>query len=486
MDITTIIKEYIEELINNQNNTNDEVLKNQTTTKEYLELIKPAIELIYKDPNISFVDLKNTLIEESGIKATIKDIIHNKGLTPGLVLNFGTMETRDEFVYGLKQEWEILNNNKVFNPLEMKSNTIFDLASTSKIFTSLAILKLMEDNLLDLSDPITKYAPNFKNLENVTIYDLLKFKINIKTKVRVDVANSKEEAERILFTAAVIKDKEIYNNYTDIGSMILRYVVENITQMPFSKYIDETILKPLDMTDTYLNTPIEKIEQVASENFSVVIDTLGNPFIRTNNIPGTPHDSKAIAIGHHDGIAPGHAGYFSCTKDMVILANALAKYKILNKDTVLSMSDNIVGTKLPNDDYSWYYGSLVYVKQPTLGKYSVYNKLSGKAFMSPGFAGTVLYVDPLNKITLFLGSNRLHNRIYKIHSSQLDKIHVNTETGQKSFILPNGENIIVNEDFTKEREAIIQKALDLSLQIKFLEIIYNRQKKDVNLIRTIN
>ena len=94
----------------------------------------------------------------------------------------------------------------------------------------------------------------------------------------------------------------------------------------------------------------------------------------------------------------------------------------------------------------------------------------------PGFSGTCLYVDPLNKITLFLGANRLHDRIYKIHPSQQEKIMIEEETQRPIFILPNETKQIVSINFTLEREKIIQKALDLSLQIKLLETIYDLAK----------
>ena len=399
----------------------------------------------------------------------IIDFVQNKKLTAGLVLDFGSFDSQNEIIAGSKQEYAILNNKKINIPQKMTYDTIFDLASTSKIFTTLAILKLMEENYLDLFDPIVKYVPE------------LKFKVHIKTKVRIDTAKTKEEAEKILFSAYIYPEQELHNSYTDIGAMILRYVVERITALPFSQYITETILKPLNMNDTYLNVPAEKIDRVANENFSMQINCTGDLIERTDNVPGTVNDPKALAIGASYGIAPGHAGFFSTTHDMITLGNALINYTLLKKETVFNMSENVTGHAMANK-YSYYYGSLVYCKQPDNLKLGVYHKLSGKAFMSPGYAGTSLYVDPLNQICLFLGSNRLHNRIYDIHKNCISNIHTKLDTGKQIYILPNGAEEIVSLDYTKKKELVIQKALDLALQYKLLKQLY----PDVALTRTKN
>lgn len=101
-------------------------------------------------------------------------------------------------------------------------------------------------------------------------------------------------------------------------------------------------------------------------------------------------------------IAPGHAGFFSTKDDMIKFAKALIDERLITKDSLLSMSDTETGFK-DDDKYTRFYGSLVYLKQPDPEFLSVYPPLSGRAFMSPGFAGTQLVVDPINKISLFVG-----------------------------------------------------------------------------------
>ena len=167
---------------------------------------------------------------------------------------------------------------------------------------------------------------------------------------------------------------------------------------------------------------------------------------------------------------------------MINLGQALINGDIISKEFVLSMSDTATGFK-DDDGYTRFYGSLVYLKQPDPKFLSVYPPLSGKAFMSPGFAGTTLCVDPINKITLFIGSSRLHNRIYQIHPQQRQFIKTNADNMQ-TYTLKNGEEKIVCEDYTKNKEIMVKLALDLSLQYQLLEKIIN-SNKEMHLVREL-
>ena len=273
------------------------------------------------------------------------------------------------------------------------------------------------------------------------------------------------------------------NAYTDMGAMILRIVVEKVTNMSFNEFITEMIFKKANMVDTHLIVPSEKIERVANENFSSIVLSDGTVKTNYNNVKGTQHDPKAIAIGAKSGIAPGHAGYFSTKNDMINFANALINEKILTKESLYSMSDTETGFK-DNDKYARFYGSLVFLKQPDPEFLSVYPPLSGKSFMSPGFAGTQLVVDPINKITLFVGAPRLHNRIYQIHKNQIPNIKIDSHN-MKTFILPDGSEKIVCSDYTKAKEVLVTLALDLAIQYQLLEKIFTNEK-GMHLVRELN
>lgn len=481
--INHVFNRYVDELHKNELKNSSPLLDDLFTKKDYENLLKPVLKIIKENPGASITTLRLKLFQRSGLKEIIDNFVNLTKITPGVLLDFGTYKTRDTILCGKRQEYIMKNNLLIPEELDMEEDTIFDLASTSKLFTAIAILKIYEVGLIDLYDPVVKYVPEFKNLEDVTIYELLKFSANIGTDIRIDTAKTPKEAEEILFSAHK-RYNHLNNAYTDIGAMILRYVVERTTHMSFVEFVNSEIFEKAGMIDTYLNVPQEKLYRVANENFSCSVNSDGSYVVRTLDVPGCVHDSKAKAIGHAMGIAPGHAGFFSTKDDMISFANALIKGDIISKDLVSTIGDTATGFQEDVDHYSYFYGSLVYLKQKDPTYLSVYAALSGKAFMSPGFAGTTLVVDPINEVSLFIGANRLHNRIYQLHSDQRYKVIVD-EHNKKTYPLMDGTEKIISIDYTREKEVMVRLALDLTLQYQLLEKIYP-QEKEMHLVRELN
>lgn len=476
-------KRYINELLKNQNETSIPLLQDIYSVKDYERILKPVLDTIRENPHASLTTLRLKLFLNSGLKEIMDIFVNDTKITPGVLLDFGTFKTRDTVLCGLRQEVNIKDGKIVKEELPIEQDTIFDLASSSKTFTAVAILALEEAGLIDVFDPIEKYVPEFNKLNNVSIYDLLKFRVRIVTDKRVDSAKNKDEALQILYSAHLDENQNVTNAYTDMGAMILRIVVERVSKMTFDEFVNEIIFKKAKMEDTHLIVPKHKLERVANENLSTIVFKDGSYKINYTNTPGTPHDPKAIAIGELDGVAPGHAGYFSTKNDMIKFAKALINEEIISKESLYSISNTETGFK-DDDKYTRFYGSLVYLKQPDPAFLSVYPPLSGKSFMSPGFAGTQLVVDPLNKITLFVGSPRLHNRIFQIHPDQIPNIKIDNHN-LKTYTLANGEEKIVCNDYTRAKEVMVTLALDLAIQYQLLEKIF-KNEKEMHLVRELN
>ena len=462
-ELYKILDDYACELVYNEALNNQPELRYLFSKDDYIKMLMPVISFVNKYPNDSFESIKNKLIKYSGIDDSIKNFIDDKKMTPGIVIDYGTDLTRDSIVYGNSKEYPYKKC--------MTYDTIFDLASTSKLFTTLSILMLKDAGMIKLDDGITKYNKKFYNLDGVSVNDLLKFKTNILTKGLIYNASNYKEADDILHTAYVNPNQNMFNPYSDLGAMVLMNVVEEVTGMSFSDFINECIISPVGMEDTYVKVPFEKIYRVANENYSAILNEDGSLTRNNTNFPGTPHDRKAVAYGHAIGRAPGHAGIFSTTGDMLRLADSVSNCDIISKDSLMSISDNEVGKTEANGNSTKYYGSLVYAKQTLPGLLGVYDPLSGKAWMSPGFAGTELVIDPVNRISLFFASNRLHNRIYQVHPSMKDSyvMNGNAKMYHDKYFAPT---------FTLDKESIVHTALDLALQFKLLEKIYGKSKKN--------
>ena len=101
-------------------------------------------------------------------------------------------------------------------------NTKLTAGHITSIFVVLGALL----DTFSIYDEIIKYEPRFKNLKGVTIFDLITFNTPLKTNGRVDRAFNKEEAEKILFDIEIDNTNNNTRPYTDMGAMVLKYVIE--------------------------------------------------------------------------------------------------------------------------------------------------------------------------------------------------------------------------------------------------------------------
>lgn len=487
--VDSFVSRFINKLYQNENNTDTEHLKNLYSKKDYYVLLKDVITLLKAQPNNNIEFYRAQLFEASGIKEIIWDFIYARNLMPGIILSYGTNQNRDKIICGNMQD--VIYYDGVYHnaPIKMQEDTIFDLASTSKLFTSLSLLKLCEAGLLNLNDPIRKYVPEFNNLENITVYDLMTFQIPIKSAERIDVAESIEQANNSVFTLAKEENHSLSFPYTDMGSIALRYVIERISNMPLNEFIEQEIIRKYHLNNTFLNVPLDLLNKVANENYSSRVDADGRILTMYDNIPGTVHDGKARALGHAQGIAPGHAGYFSNEEDLQKLAAAIIKGEVLNKNHTLMLGQNVVGKLVTLESgiktYNCHHGLLTYVKQADPFFLSTVRPyLSGKSFACPGFTGTSLCIDPLNEVSAVMATNRLHNRIYTVHPNHRSEIKSH-EKGYREYTSPfTGETKKLSSSYTRDSAEITDIAMKLALQYKLLEDFLN-QKEELKLVKHI-
>ena len=454
-----LMQRYIKELINNQNNTNDPEYMNLFSYQDYLKILKNVLELIKQNPRSDIDTLRYYLYEKSELGNDIKEFVYDKKTTPGLILDYGNTYQREAIICGNMQE--------IPEKKSMKYNTIFDLASTSKLFITISILFLAEHRFIDLGAAVRNYVKDFKYLDNVTINDLLKFKVNVVTDRRIDSAKNLKEAREILFTLHPANNQDLVNHYTDMGAIALKYVIENVTKMTYESFIKDIILKPTKMNNTFLNVNDSFINDVANENYSTIIDKDGNIITTTDNEVGSIYDPKAKMLGHNLGFASGHAGYFSTTEDMIKFAKALINEEFIKKETLYSIADSEIPNYTSDGVIKKHFGSLVYLKQLNPEFLGVYAPLSGKTFVSPGFCGTSLCIDPLNELIFFVGSNRLHNRIIK------------NDSNEKVYTTQNS-----SENYALDKEELVKKSVELTLQYELLNRLF-KDKKEMQLVRKL-
>ena len=467
------IEKYIDELYNAQNIGADSTQKNLCPKEFYENLVFNVLNTIKNNKDASITELRTLLYKQSNIENSLRNFFYKKQMAPGAVITYGTENYQENIILGNKKE-------TIESQEPMEKDTIFDLASTTKGFTAIAILKLLEMGLIDnLEDEVTKYAPQFKNLKGITIYELLTF-IPLKTTERIDKANTIDEAENILFKAEPNQIPQNTNPYNDIAPMVLKYIIEKAAGMDYYAFLKCTILDSLEMHDTYVKIPEENISRVASGNNDTRYYKDGNIVTRNYITQGISTDDKARILGQPEGNLSGHAGLFSTADNMKKLAQALIDNKILNLNLRKEMTKNRTGKMYLKENgskgYVQYLGMLHYSKNPLLAASEVHHPLSGEAFAGAGWSGTQLTVDPIHNINFFMGANRSHNRMTIIDPTHQDKIKTD-EFGKRTIILPDSRELIDASKFAMTRdEAIVHPCIELALQYKILEDIIGKKE----------
>ena len=194
-------------------------------------------------------------------------------------------------------------------------DAIFDLASLTKLFTGLLVMRLHAEGKLDLTRPVTSYAPQFAHLAQVPVDAVLGFEVALTTPARVDAAPSPDEARRLL--QAIQPGPVTGRAYSDMHAMVLRHIIEGAGQADYADLLRQCILLPVGMENTTFVVPADKRAQCVSCDLEHRIE--GGRYILRRTAPGTPHDPKAARL-HPDPC--GHAGLFSTRADLVRLCQA--------------------------------------------------------------------------------------------------------------------------------------------------------------------
>ncbi len=278
----------------------------------------------------------------------------------------------------------------------MRRDTIFDLASVTKTFTTIAVLQQVEAGRVDLDEPVATYLPDFaaNGKGEVTIRNLLTHTGGLPAWLPLYSAypTVEERLAAVLAAEPVAEPGEQYL-YSDLSLITLGLVVEKVTGHSLDDVIAHGITRPLRMTDTMFNPPAGLVDRIAATEAQ---PWAGRPMIR-----GEVHDENAWSLG---GVA-GHAGLFSTAHDLAILCRTLlngGRYghaRILDENTVRAMLVN-ENTEFPGDshglgfelDQRWYMDGLS----------------SPVTFGHTGFTGTSLVVDPLSDSFVILLTNRVH------------------------------------------------------------------------------
>ncbi|KAI1183436.1 putative beta-lactamase [Nemania serpens] len=321
------------------------------------------------------------------------------------------------FAFGKRNLWSAVNGSvgTMLPPREREDatiDTIYDMASLTKMFTTVAALRCIDRGLIDLNSTVVTYLPTFSTngKENITILQLVTHTSGFAADPTIGLwtpqyPTYESRVEQILNETLQNAPGSTYL-YSDINFMTLMLVIEKVTH----KRLDDVIYEYtslMGMKDTFFNRgniegpKFPFYHRTATQEFQITILGDAEPQ-RPQPIRGTVHDENAWGL---DGVS-GHAGLFSTVLDtarfcqMILNNGTYGGQRILSKKSV----DLIFTNFNARFGVGAYHGVGFELDQYyTAGPMA--NLLSAS---HTGYTGTSIVIDRASN-TLFLHfSNRVH------------------------------------------------------------------------------
>lgn len=373
----------------------------------------------------------------SEIEKLIYQLILPDGICPGLSVAFGDGENYFQKQIGFDGSDKLLDNT-----------TLFDLASVSKFFLAIIYLKLQERNIISISKSIDTYSEKYINIGNLSISDLLSYNVQLRTSKRIDMCDSFEEAVSILYEIeGSYSDIQVYS---DMPSIVLAELLLDATGKTFGNWLQEIVIKPLNLNDTGWNYEFLSGKHCCSYGNEMWI--INNQIVEKDNPIGLPNDPKARILSNEGKELSGNAGLFSSTNDIIKIAQALLNCKILSQESLLALAEGS-GWEKAGEKQS--FGYQCYRKYSDEKQTEVPLFLSNHAIAASGFTGCYLMLDPVNKIFAFIGGNRLNGCVSKCNSK------VQEESGD---IILNGMRYRSSVDYVYKRDCLRNCICDKAIQ----------------------
>jgi SSS family transporter len=204
------------------------------------------------------------------------------------------------------------NSSLIPAPEPMTEDTIFDLASLTKVLaTAPAIMQLYEQGRFQLNDPVAQYLPQFaaNGKQDITIRQLLTHYSGLPPDVSLDDPwGGKEEGLRRAFAATPVTAPGVQFRYSDINFIVLGALVEKLSGLTLDQYQQRYLAQPLGVEHMRFLPPESWRSHIAPTQYDHGV-----------MLHGVVHDPTSRRMG---GVA-GHAGLFSTPGDVAIYAQNL-------------------------------------------------------------------------------------------------------------------------------------------------------------------
>jgi serine-type D-Ala-D-Ala carboxypeptidase len=296
--------------------------------------------------------------------------------------------TRDSTAYSAAGGWARLADADLPEPVPADAETLFDLASLTKVVATLPLVLLLHQRgQWSIDDPVARWLPGAP-WSPVTISQCL-LHVSGLVPHRPYYATCAGPAEIRRAVIAELADAVPGQvSYSDLGFMLLGWAVEECAGEPLADLAGREVFRPLGMTSTGYRPRAPRPRIAATE-------ADGDQRRGMGMVWGQVHDGNAFALG---GIS-GHAGLFGTAEDLGRFASALLtpdRHPVLSAETLALMTARRAGAGAEARVLGWRLDPEAWGRWPE------------GTIWHTGFTGTSLLIAPALDVAVVLLSNAVH------------------------------------------------------------------------------
>ena len=311
----------------------------------------------------------------------------------------------------------------------VKEDDLYDLASITKVTaTTLAVMKLYDQGLVNLDEPLSKTLTYLEksNKKKITIREVMThqaglvawipfylktlkdgypdtalYRTAMSDKFPCRVAEGmylRKDYRQIILDSIIrspLSDKKEYK-YSDLGFILMQQFVEQVTGKSLDQYMNEQFYKPMGLK-TLTFHPRDKFP------LNRIIPTENDTLFRHQLVQGDVHDQAAALMG---GVA-GHAGLFGTSNDMAVILQMLIQNGTYGGRQYFKPETVALFTKR---QFKSNRRGLGFDKPQLLPSEPgpACEEASANSFGHTGFTGTYIWADPDNDLLIVFLSNRVN------------------------------------------------------------------------------
>ena len=266
--------------------------------------------------------------------------------------------------------------------------SLFDLASLTKLATTALVLSFVREKVLDLAMPFRQLVPDFRGgrKDDVTLQHVLTHTAGLMWWLPLyKEAKSIEEAAWRAAQEPLAQDLGTFK-YSDLGYIMLTQALAEVGGAPYGKLVRERVLGPIEAERAAFG-PLPPEGCVATER---------DGEWRKKRLRGEVHDENAFAMGS----TSGHAGLFGTIADVAALVRVFRDGAVIGNELArLARTEHV---RQGNDRRG--IGLALRAREGAM----VGRHFSVDAYGHTGFTGTSLWIDPATDLTVILLTNRVY------------------------------------------------------------------------------